>query len=74
MHYNKKLREMRDKLNQLRINFFSYEHSIEKEFGTGDNHQNDRYKLMNNHEEINKHGNQIEDIKKTGMETVAIMR
>lgn len=54
MHHNKKLKELRERQNDLRITFFSFEHQLEKDIGSGDNHQNDRYKLMNNHGEINR--------------------
>ncbi len=42
--------------------------------GTPNSNQNDRYKLMNNHDELNRQGNQINNIKAVGLETVDILR
>eukprot|EP00347_Sterkiella_histriomuscorum_P015397 403357174 len=68
------MRKFRDQQNELRITFFSLEYSVENLKDQANTNQNARYKLMNNHQEINKQGDQIHDIKSLGMETVQLMR
>ncbi|CDW82354.1 UNKNOWN [Stylonychia lemnae] len=52
----------------------SLQHSVESLEEAGDQHQNNRYRLLNNHQEINSQGNQINQIKVMGMETVQTLR
>lgn len=46
------MKKMREQLNEARIVFFNLEHRVQKIEGSPDNPTNDRYKLMNNHGEI----------------------
>jgi hypothetical protein len=47
---------------------------VNSKLGNIDDPSNDRYRLINNHGEIIKHGDIIDDIKKKGHEAAGAMR
>ena len=65
------LKSERDRLNQMRTKFFQIENKVQKEIVE---HQNLKYKLINNTHEIMRQGDQIEEIKGSGFETATLMK
>ena len=67
------IKKHRERLNRLRVKFFTIETEINKELAQGEANQNERYRMINNHGEISRQGNQISNIQRSGQETANVM-